>query len=149
VEWDGPFCREQILRYFNTIPGKFTLTESQISYYKDHTIDTIPEDVLTPLMKAVVGWHWDYELRDLAPAIEIAFGIGGIELSEAGDLGVRTFSELPDVFRNRIVELYSAWDEAKHRTEDVISGQGVQAVASQAVSQGRGATRRGGRRGIA
>ena len=129
--------REQVLRYFNTVPGKFTLTESQISTFKELPIESIPDEVRVPLMKAVVGWEWDYELHDLAPAIEIAFGIGGIELSEAGDLGVRTFSELPDVFRNRIVELYGAWDEAKHRTEDVISGQGVQAVASQTVRRVR------------
>jgi ribosomal protein L37AE/L43A/RimJ/RimL family protein N-acetyltransferase len=137
--WDGmePQRREQILHYFNTIPGKFTMGEREITNLSQMEFRVLRSDIQEAVLKSIVGWHWDYELEDPLPAAHIIFGLGGYTLSQAGELAIQTFSLMPEAARGKLVKTYSIWDDLKARGEGAVSGMTVQSAVSAAARRAR------------
>jgi ribosomal protein S18 acetylase RimI-like enzyme len=129
--------RVQILHYFNTIPGKFTLNEAQITTHSQAEYAALPNDMKEAVRNAVVGWHWDYDLGDPLPAAHIVFGLGRYTLSQAGELAIQTFSLMPADLRTKLVDGYSIWDDLKARGEHAVSGLSIQSAISQAATHAR------------
>jgi len=139
AKWDAMETqgRDDILHYFNTIPGKFTLTEAQITAYAQMEYSAIPNTMKDALRNAVVGWHWDRVLGDALPAAHIVLGLGGYTLSQAGELAIQTFSLMPEALRKKLVDGYSIWDGLKARGEQAVSGISIQGAISDASRRAR------------